>query len=123
MSVAPQRRARRSSKIATAAEYASLSFEGVRADEPEGGRSEADWIEAAKHEFFLFQCAVKLLAKNDVEMAEAVQRTGAESFLALSDSATELAKKYKTGAKVLESVTTRVLCGLSRLPGMTQVEL
>ena len=97
MSAAPQRRPRRSSKIATAAEYAALSFEGVRADEPEGGRSEADWIEAAKHEFFLFQSR-NFPRENDVRCGGCPEDRS-KTCLALFYGPAELAKKCWAGPR------------------------
>jgi hypothetical protein len=110
-------------KVATVANYASLTFDGLQADAMQATSSQADWVEAAKNEFFLFQCAVKILGKNDVEMAADVQAGGPEPFLALVDSATDLLNKYKWGIKVLDSVLVRTFCGLSRHPDVSEADL
>ncbi len=108
--------------VVTPEEAASVTFDAIQVEAVAAGRTQAQWLEAATHEFFLFQVAMKILGKDDAECAADVEKGGPEMFLNLYDSAVELRKKYQAGAKVLDTVAARLLIALARHPVMAEVQ-
>jgi hypothetical protein len=106
---------RRRSAKATAKDYAALTFKPVKSDLKEAGASLATWLDRAKDEYVLFRYAAAALEKGDVELAAFVEVAGAEAVLELCDQFAELEKRYKTGAKVLSVIQTRIVASLSRV--------
>jgi hypothetical protein len=100
---------------ATEEDYAALKFDAIVClGFGTGPTSRKAYLERAAMEYGVFQLAVRMLGKNDVELEAEVEASGPEPFLLLCEDVGALHKKYAAGLDVLESVNVRLLCGIAR---------
>jgi hypothetical protein len=105
----------RTRRRASVQDYSSLTFAPVKAELNAAGMSLSDWLARAQDEYLLFWLSVSVLEKDDVGLAAFVTEVGAEPALGFYKGLVELEKTYRAGAKVAESVHTRLLASLSRV--------